>query len=174
MGSRESTSPAGTLGWLLAMAAVIAFAVWQIRSLRNAAAPSVSRPAPAQDRPAQTTPAAQMAARAAGESPEQYLANVASGMEYLTSHARDLASLRFANVRVMSETGSVCFTYRAQNGFGSMGFEQTAYDARRKSMVTHDDSSFREDWNAMCGSKASTDITEEAQRTLEAMQQRMK
>jgi hypothetical protein len=161
-------------GWLVVLMLVVAFAVWRMASVgTNAIAPSAPRVmtqlAPTAVQPVATAPAP---ARAESAIPQQHLANVAAGLDYLRTHARNPASLKFVNVKVISKTGSVCFTYRAQNGFGGMTIEQSAYDARHGGMITPEDSAFREDWDKACTGKASTDITDAAQATLEDVQRR--
>ena len=159
--------------WLAVMVVVVAFAVWRMTSVgTNAKAPPPSVVAQVPPTVVQPVASAPSPVRAESTLSEQYLSNVATGMEYLRTHARNPASLQFINVRVMTKTGSVCFTYRAQNGFGGMGIEQSAYDARHNVMITPEDSAWREDWDRACGSKASTDVTGAAQATLEDVRRR--
>jgi hypothetical protein len=81
-----------------------------------------------------------------------------AGARQLRSSMRNPDSFKLSQALVMSN-GAVCYTYRAQNGFGGMnvGYAVLASNDRFKSS---DSPGHETLWNKECGNKSGTDDAE--------------
>lgn len=57
------------------------------------------------------------------------------------------------------DTGTLCFSYRAQNGFGGMNRERAVLSADDQQFTNSSMDGFSRSWNARCAGKQGEDIT---------------
>ncbi len=57
------------------------------------------------------------------------------------------------------ESGAICFTYRAQNGFGGMNREQAVLSSDDSKFVSSPSDGFSKAWNSACAGQTGDDIT---------------
>ena len=140
-----------------------------------------------QDREAQTQAAAEQARRAAltpqqradedaklAEEAKQRAAATAKETEAKSRHDKNVQkaavfanvlrksmrnpdSFKLSEVLIMGD-GSVCYTYRAQNGFGGMNVDQAVLGP--SSFKTSDQAGFVTAWNKYCGGHTGEDATD--------------
>lgn len=81
---------------------------------------------------------------------------VFAGQETLKKIARDPDSLVFERVRYMDDE-SVCYEYRAKNGFGGMSKGKAVLS--NKGFITNDTNGFQSIWSEKCDGKTGEEIS---------------
>ena len=173
MAKPDTRKDRSSWAWICVMVVVVGAAAWIINAQLHSTFVAQPKHYQAATATASATPTARIVSP--NKISDASLSNVASTIEYLREHTRNPASLSFIEVKLMTKSGSVCITYRGQNGFGGMEIEQAIYDVRRNVMIPADFSSFREEYNTICSTHyASRDVTQAAKETLAAVQQQFK
>jgi hypothetical protein len=72
--------------------------------------------------------------------------------------ARNPDSVKIESI-IVTDDGSTCATYRAQNGFGGMNREQAVLSADQQSVKNTSSPGFQSLWNAECANKSGLDAT---------------
>jgi len=83
-------------------------------------------------------------------------------MAALKKTARNPGSFKLAEARAIEGSGAICFTYRAQNGFGGMniGYAVLSADGKTIKIQEQDGDAFVKLWNKEC-TKQGYDYTDE-------------
>jgi hypothetical protein len=79
------------------------------------------------------------------------------GAKTLESAMRNPDSFKLSQALIM-DNGSVCYQYRAQNGFGGMNIEHAVLTASGK-FKNENESGFRTLWNKECANKTGSEKT---------------
>lgn len=79
-----------------------------------------------------------------------------AGQEMLKKMMRDPNSLVFDRV-LYTDDESVCYEYRAKNGFGGMNKEAAVFSD--KGLITNDDKGFDPIWSEKCAGKSGEDVS---------------
>ena len=87
----------------------------------------------------------------------------AVGVRLLKQNMRNPGSFELVEVGI-SSTGSICYRYRAQNGFGGMNVEEAVFGNTFK---TTGQDGFVTSWNKECGGKTLTIVTEDVETILQ-------
>lgn len=74
---------------------------------------------------------------------------------------RNPASFELVQALLMKD-GTICYTYRAQNGFGGMNLEAGVMDAKSGHLKVDGVSGFESSWNHRCAHKTGKDVTSDA------------
>lgn len=99
--------------------------------------------------------AKQIAAEQKAYNDKKY-SRVFTGEQALKKIMRDPDSLVFERVRYMDDE-SVCYEYRAKNGFGGMSKGEAVLS--EKGFITNDDKGFDPIWSEKCASKSGEEIS---------------
>lgn len=151
-----------TFTWIMAAVIAVMFIGWLVSPSQAPHVQSATAAASPSEAPRS----------AVSELTEAQRSSLASGIGYLFEHARNPASFDLTNARIMKRSNNVCFTYRAQNGYGGLEIEQASYSPKVNLMNVPGESSFREDFNRQCSDRLSIDVTEAAQEILGLLQRR--
>src|SRR5690606_15924854 len=102
----------------------------------------------------------------AAEMKERLEVAVASqGAKALKSAMRNPDSFKLEKALVMDD-GSVCYEYRAQNGFGGMNVGSAVLSADGKVFKLNSDDGFAKVWNKLCANKYGHDANKSIYWTL--------
>lgn len=80
------------------------------------------------------------------------------GAATLKKSMRNPDSFKLESALVINGTDAVCYTYRAQNGFGGMNAGQAVLSADATQFKTDDMDGFAKLWNKECGDKSGQDV----------------
>lgn len=83
----------------------------------------------------------------------------AAGAATLKKTMRDPDSFELESALVIEESGAVCYTYRARNGFGGMNRDNAVLADGGKKFLTSDSEGFVDLWNQECGGKSGQDVS---------------
>lgn len=81
-----------------------------------------------------------------------------AGASMLKKSARNPDSFKVSSVTVMQD-GTVCYEYRAQNGFGGMSVENATFDPSTLKIMVTGSKGFVPTWNKKCAGKTGQDFT---------------
>jgi zinc-ribbon domain len=98
------------------------------------------------------------AQRAAAEANDAQFAHAAAGAKILHDSARNPDAFKLVQVLTMPDL-TVCYTYRAQNGFGGMNVGYAVLSPTNQ-LKTDEMSGFHVLWNKSCANKNGTDRTQ--------------
>lgn len=73
------------------------------------------------------------------------------GASALKRSMRNPDAFRLEYVFIPDGSDDVCYSYRAQNGFGGMNVQSSILIAKTGKMLTGDDAGFAKAWNRSCG-----------------------
>ena len=76
----------------------------------------------------------------------------------LKDAARNPEKFKMTHVLLM-DNGSVCYEYRAQNGFGGMNIGSAVLSSKSAAIKTDEMEGFHKQWNKECSGKTGEDIT---------------
>lgn len=76
----------------------------------------------------------------------------------LVDSMRDPDSFRLESAVLVSETGAVCYQFRARNGYGGMNRGYAALNSPGGLLTTNEMMTFRDAWRTSCKAKAGEDI----------------
>lgn len=79
------------------------------------------------------------------------------GADALREGMRDPAS--FFATAVVTSPGTICYTYRARNGFGGMGVGRAIYPVGSPTVIADETQGFAELWREHCEDKPSQDVS---------------
>jgi RNA polymerase subunit RPABC4/transcription elongation factor Spt4 len=80
------------------------------------------------------------------------------GATTLKKAMRNPDSFKLESALVINGTDAVCYTYRAQNGFGGMNAGQAVLSADGTRFLNADMEGFTKLWNKECGGKSGQDV----------------
>lgn len=122
---------------------------------------SSSTPAPATTPKSEKTAAEKEAEDAEKQKKDGQIAMAQVGAKTLKSSMRDPDSFKLETALVM-ENGSVCYEYRARNGFGGMNRGQAVLQASGKKIVfkSSEEAGFNSLWNRECANKSGEDVAD--------------
>ncbi len=78
----------------------------------------------------------------------------AAGADMLKKSMRDPDSFYLESAFIIAATGTVCYEYRARNGFGGMNRESAVITGDMKKFKTSADDNFSAFWNRECANKS--------------------
>jgi len=84
------------------------------------------------------------------------IAGAATIARILKKSMRDPDSFKLESVLIMDTTGSVCYKYRARNGFNGLNVEQAVLSSKGK-FKTSDMDGFTSLWNRECAHKTGSE-----------------
>lgn len=144
-GHRFTSAPVKVLAWFFG----IVFVLMLIGALGSQFSEDNSPTTPSQPQ----TPA-QVAAQ---KKRDTQFAVAVLGAKTLRKAMRNPDSFKLSQVLIMAD-GSVCYEYRAQNGFGGMNIGHAVLDSSGK-FRTDEMSAFTATWNKKCANKTGEDKT---------------
>lgn len=129
----------------IAIGAVICLLIW-----------ALTRPAP---KPSDIPPTPQPAKSPAEVEKERRLTRAVAGAMTLKKAMRNPDSFKLASV-YLTQNGTACYEYRAQNGFGGMNFERAVLSKKGDDVLTKGMEGFSSLWNQECTKDRGEDIVD--------------
>jgi hypothetical protein len=129
----------------IAIGAVICLLIW-----------ALTRPAP---KPSDIPQTPQPAKSPAVVEKERRLTRAVAGAMTLKKAMRNPDSFKLASV-YLTQNGTACYEYRAQNGFGGMNFEQAVLTIKGDDILTKGMEGFSTLWNRECTKGGGEDIVD--------------
>jgi len=129
----------------IAIGSVICLLIW-----------ALTRPAP---KPSDAPPTPQPVKSPAVVEKERRLTRAVAGALTLKKSMRNPDSFKLASV-YLSQNGTVCYEYRAQNGFGGMNFERAVLSKKEDDILIKGMEGFSTRWNRECTKDGGENIVE--------------
>jgi hypothetical protein len=83
-----------------------------------------------------------------------------AGAMILKRNMRNPDRFKVESALVTPGETAVCYSYRAENGFGGLNYGRAVLDCKKETIKTNEMAGFSKAWNKNCANRKCTDLTE--------------